>query len=60
MLLYVLQVVFLVELLEQRRLCPIFVELWVPIKGTQQCGIGVTRHPQVFCRLTVSQRTPGF
>ena len=26
---------FLVELLVQRRLCPIFVKLWVPVKGTQ-------------------------
>ena len=35
MLLSVIQVVFLVELLVQRRLCPIFVKLWVPVKGTQ-------------------------
>ena len=41
MLLYILQVVFWVELLVQRRICPIFVKLWVPIKGIQQCGIGL-------------------
>ena len=41
MLLYILQVVFWVELSIQRKLCPIFVKLWVPVKGTQQCGIGL-------------------
>ena len=41
MLLYVVQVVFWVELPVQRRPCPIFFKLWVPIKGTQQCGIGL-------------------
>ena len=41
MLLYILQVVFWVELPVQRRLCLIFVKLWVPVKGTQQCGIGL-------------------
>ena len=41
MLLYVLQVVFWVELPVQRRLCPIFVKLWVRVKGTQQCDIGL-------------------
>ena len=39
MLLYILQVVFWVELPVQRRLYPIVVKLWVPIKRTQQCGI---------------------
>ena len=39
MLLYILQVVFWVELPVQRRLYPIFVKLWVPVKGKQQCGI---------------------
>ena len=39
MLLYILQVVFWVELPVQIRLCPIIVKLWDPIKGTQQCGI---------------------
>ena len=32
-LLYMLY--FWVELPVQRRLCPIFVKLWVPVKGTQ-------------------------
>ena len=41
MLLSVVQVVFWVKLPVQRRLCPIFVKLWVPVKGTQQCGIGL-------------------
>ena len=36
----VIQVVCWVELPEQRRLCPIFVKIWIPINGTQQCGIG--------------------
>ena len=39
MLLCFVHVVFRVELLVQRRLCPIFVKLWVIVKGTQQCGI---------------------
>ena len=41
MLLYIIQFVFWVELPIQRRLCPIFVKLWVPVNGTQQCGIGL-------------------
>ena len=36
----VIQVVCWVELPEQRILCPIFVKIWIPINGTQQCGIG--------------------
>ena len=41
MLLYIIQVVFRVELPIPRRIFLIFVKLWVPIKGTQQCGIGL-------------------
>ena len=37
----VIQVVYWVELLEQRRLCPIFVKIRILINGTQQCGIGL-------------------
>ena len=37
--LIVVQVGFWIELLVQRRLCTIFVKLWIPINGTQQCGI---------------------
>ena len=37
----VIQVVYWVELFEQRRLCPIFVKIWIPINGTQQYGIGL-------------------
>ena len=36
----VIQVVCWVELPEQRRLCPIFVKIWILINETQQCGIG--------------------
>ena len=36
----IIQVVCWVELLEQRRLCPIFVKIWISINETQQCGIG--------------------
>ena len=36
----VIQVVCWVALPEQRRLCQIFVKIWIPINGTQQCGIG--------------------
>ena len=37
----VIQVVYWVELPEQRRLCLIFVQIWIPINGTQQFGIGL-------------------
>ena len=37
----VIQVVYWVELLEQRRLCPISVKIWIPKNGIQQCGIGL-------------------
>ena len=36
----VIQVVCWVELPKKKRLCPFFVKIWIPIKGTQQCGIG--------------------
>ena len=36
----VIQVVCWVELPEKRRLYPIFVKIWIPINGIQQCGIG--------------------
>ena len=36
----VIQVVYWVELPEQRRLYPIFVKIWISINGTQQCDIG--------------------
>ena len=38
----VIQVVYWVELLEQRRLSPIFVKIWILINGTQQYGIELT------------------
>ena len=54
----VIQVVCWVELPEQKRLCSIFVKIWIPINGTQQCGIGVTQNPQEFRELTGCQRNP--
>ena len=36
----VIQVICWVELTEQMRLYSIFVKIWIPINGTQQCGIG--------------------
>ena len=39
----VIQVVCMVELPEQRRLCLIFVKIWIPINGTQHCGIGSSK-----------------
>ena len=35
----VVEVRFWIELSIQRRLCPIFVKLWILINGTQRCGI---------------------
>ena len=35
----IVQVEFWIELSVQRRLCPIFVKLWIPVNGTQRCGI---------------------
>ena len=40
-LLFVVQVVFWVELQALRRLSLFFVKFWVPVKGAQQCGIGL-------------------
>ena len=37
----VIQVVYWVKLLEQRRLCLIFVKIWISINGTQQYCIGL-------------------
>ena len=39
MLLYIVQVGFWIELTVQRRLYLIFVKLWIPVNGTQRCGI---------------------
>ena len=41
MLLCFVHVVFWLELPVQRRLSDFFVKLWVLVKGTQQCGIGL-------------------
>ena len=35
----VIHFVCLVELPEQMSLCSIFVKIWIPINGTQQCSI---------------------
>ena len=40
----IIHIVCKVELPEQMRLCPIFVKIWIPINGTQQCGI---RSPEI-------------
>ena len=53
----VIQVVCWVELHEQMRLYPIFVKIWIPINGTQQCGIG-SPEIQEFRGLTGCQRDP--
>ena len=39
MLWYIVQVGFWIELPIQKRLCPIFVKLGIPVNGTQRCGI---------------------
>ena len=39
----VIRVVYWVELPEQRGFCPIFVKKWIPINGTQQCGISYSK-----------------
>ena len=36
----VIQVVCWVKLPKQKRLYSIFLEIWIPINGTRQCGIG--------------------
>ena len=35
----VIHVICWVELPEQRKLCLIFMKIWISINGTQQCGI---------------------
>ena len=35
------QIVCWVEFPKQRKFCPIFVNIWILINGTQQCGIGL-------------------
>ena len=55
----VIQVVFWVELLEQRRLCPIFFfENMDPDKWDTTVWYWVTRNPQEFCGLMGGQRDP--
>ena len=48
MLLCFVQVVFWVKLPVQRRLYPIFAKLWVLVKGTKQCGIGLPEIDKFF------------
>ena len=59
MLLCFVQVVFWVEFPIQRRLCPIFVKLWV-IKGTQQCDIGLPDIHKFFAGWQLVNGPPGF
>ena len=56
----VISVVCWVELPEQSRLCPIFVKIWIPINGTQQCGIGSPKIHRNSMGLRVVNETPGF
>ena len=35
----IVHVEFFIELSVQRRLCPIFVKLWISVNGTQECDI---------------------
>ena len=48
MLLCFVQVVFRVELPVQGRLYPFFAKLWVPVKGTQHCGIRLSNIHKFF------------
>ena len=54
----IIQVVCWVELPEQRVLGPIFVKIWIPINGTQQCGIGSPEIHRNFYGLMGCQRDP--
>ena len=56
----VIQVLYWVELLEQRRLCPIFVKIWIPINGTQQCGIELPEIHRNSTGLRIVNGTPVF
>ena len=56
----VIQIVCWVKLPEQRRICPIFMKIWIPINGTQQCGIGSSEIHRNSAGLRVVNRTPGF
>ena len=46
----VIQVVYWVEFLEQRRLYTIFVKILIPINGTQQCDIGLSEIHRNSCK----------
>ena len=54
---FYVQVVFWVELLVQKRFCPIFVKSWVPKKETRWCGVGL---PDIHESFAGCQWTPGF
>ena len=54
----VIQVVYWVELLEQRRLCLMFYEIMGPNKWDTTVWYQVTRNPQEFHGLTGCQRDP--
>ena len=56
----VIHVVYWVELPEQRRLCSIFVKLWIPINGTEQCDIGLSKIHKNSMSCRVVNRTLGF
>ena len=54
----IIQVVYWVELPEQRRLCPIFFENMDPDKWDTIMWYRVTRNPQEFRRLAGCQQDP--
>ena len=56
----VIQVVCWIELPEQKRHCPIFVKIWIPINGTQQCDIGSLEMHKNSAGLRIINGTPGF
>ena len=56
----IIQVVWLVELPEQRRLCPIFVKKWIPINGTHSVVLGHPKSTGILWVDWLSTGPPGF
>ena len=56
----IIQVICWVELPEQRRLCSIFVKIWILINGTQQCGIGSPKSTRILQADWLSMGPLGF
>ena len=49
-----------VKLSVQKRLCLIFVKLWVPVKELQQCGIGLLNIHKFFAGSRLVNVPPSF